>query len=65
MEGRFDQLAGLTESHDPMLGVSLRDLGAKANAITGKLKTVAPTAAPILAELDKVLGEINGIAKRL
>jgi len=66
VEGRFDQLAGIvTESHDPMMGVKLRDLGAKAVALTGKLKTLAPGAAPVVAELDKVLGEMNGIAKRL
>ena len=67
---RFDEIAGLAESHDPMLGVRLRDLGQMANKHLGDLKRAASTGTPsdlrdLVGQLDKVVGEMNGIAKRL
>jgi len=67
---RFDEIAGLAESHSPMLGVRLRDLGQLANTHLSHLKRAASTGTPsdlrdVVGQLDKVIGEMNGIAKRL
>lgn len=68
--GRFDEMAGLAESHNPMLGVRLRDLGQLANTHLSNLKRAASTGTPSdlragVDQLDKIIGEMNGIAKRL
>lgn len=69
---RFDEMVGLSTSNstDPKLGLRLRDLGTQANKLLTDLKRAASTGSPaavngLVNQLTKIIGEMNGIAKRL